>query len=149
MIYIRPFKKEDLLAFNPIEPMAKAEIKDMEFAQAIEDSELAVTGIRDSKIVACGGVHPTNNSEYGELWIRLNHDCKNHKIETMQCLRDGLKIIEEISPFKYLGASIRNSFRKSAPFLESFGYVKIEEVDYENEKWLVYRKRIKQCQQQQ
>ncbi len=53
-IYIRPFEVADLSAFDPIEPLTSAEFNDMELAQAIEDSSLAITGIKDGKVIGCG-----------------------------------------------------------------------------------------------
>ena len=78
-VYIRPFKVSDLKAFVPIERI-DAEFTP-EFAQAIEDSGLAVTGIREGEVIGCGGVHPTMNPEHGEMWLRLSKDCLNHKLD--------------------------------------------------------------------
>jgi len=142
LIYVRPFKKEDLLAFNPIEPMAKAEIKDMELAQAIEDSELAVTGVRDGKPIACGGVHPTSQDGLGELWLRLSEDCLSHKIETLRFIKEGLKIIEETYPFEQFTAPIRSCFERSYKMIEYLGFKRVEEVIHEGEQWFIYTKRI-------
>jgi len=142
LIYVRPFKKEDFLAFEPIEPMAKAEIKDMGLAQAIEDSELAVTGVRDGAVVMCGGVHPIENSTHGELWLRLSEDCLEHKLDTIRLIRDGLKIIEETYPFEQLNAVVRCCFEKSVKLVEYLGFKKTQEVTHEDEKWFIYSKRI-------
>jgi hypothetical protein len=143
MIYVRAFKKEDLLAFEPIEPMAKSEIGDEEFAQAIEDSSLAVTGVRDGKVVGCGGVHPVENSNHGEIWLRLSDVCLKHKLDTLRWIKDGLKIVEETFPFEQLNASIRCCFKKSIKLVESLGFSRTQEITHKSKRWVIYSKRIK------
>ena len=138
-IYIRPFKKEDYSAFKPIECLADSEIEDTELAQAIEDSELAVTGVKDGKVIGCGGVHPVEDSDSGELWLRLSPEYK-YKPETVRCVRDGLKIIEETYPFTRLNVSVKCRFKKSIKLLESFGFVLMHEVNFNNEDCAVLTK---------
>jgi len=143
-VYVRPFKVSDFEAFVPIEPLVESEIKDLEFAQAIEDSGLAITGIRDGEIVGCGGVHPIENDDFnGELWLRLSADCLKHKLDTLRWLKDGLKIIEETYPFGQLNATIRCCFEKSVKLVEYLGFKRIRERKIEGQKWLFYSKRIK------
>ena len=96
-IYVRPFKKEDLTAFESIEPLEETS---SEFAQAVEDSGLAITGVRDGTVVGCGGVHPVDDF-CGEIWLRLSKNCLEHKLETLKWLRSGLQIIEETFPVSY------------------------------------------------
>lgn len=139
MIYVRPFKADDLWGFEPMEPLSESD--DMEFAQAIEDSGLAVTGVRDGKIIGCGGVHPVDDF-FGEAWLRLSKDCLKHKTDTMRWIRDGLRIVEEVYPFKQLNASIRKCFEVSARMVERLGFELVQEKTLENEKWLIYSKRV-------
>lgn len=140
---MRTFKASDLSAFVPIEALRPVEIDDPELAKAIEDSGLAVTGVRDGKIIGCGGVHPVDDF-LGEAWLRLGKDCLKHKIDTMRWIRDGLKIVEEIYPFKQLNASIRSCFKVSARMVERLGFELVEEKMCDNEKWLIYSKRIQE-----
>lgn len=141
---MRPFRKTDLCKFVPIEPLSKAEIKDPELAQAIEDSGLAITGIRDGKIIGSGGVHPVeDNKDQGELWLRLSKDCLKHKIDTMRWIKDGLKIIEETYPFKQLNMTIQGCFKKSLRMVEYLGFSLTEEKMHEGKKWMIYSKRVK------
>ncbi len=145
MIYVRPFKVSDLTAFDPIEPLDKVETKDPEFAQAIEDSCLAITGIRDGEIVGCGGVHPIENDDFnGELWLRLSVDCLKYKIETLRWLKSGLEIIEETYPFKQLNVSIKCCFEKSIKLVEYLGFKKTQEIIHEGKKWFIYSKRVQE-----
>jgi len=144
-VYVRPFRASDLDAFIPIEPLSADEIVDPEFAQAIEDSRLAITGIRDGEIVGCGGTHPIeDNDEQGELWLRLSTDCLKHKIETLQWLKSGLEIIEETYPFKQLNATIKCCFEKSIKLVEYLGFGRTQEIEHEGQKWFIYSKRIKE-----
>ncbi|MHC4121930.1 MAG: GNAT family N-acetyltransferase [Planctomycetota bacterium] len=138
-IYIRPFKASDLGAFVPIEPLDVDEIKDPEFAKAIEDSGLAVTGIRNGQIVGCGGVHPVDDI-HGEMWLRLSKTCQQHPLETLRWLKSGLEIIEDIYPFEQLNASIKCCFEKSIRLIEYLGFTKTQE----DKKWAVYSKRIRE-----
>ena len=140
-VFIRPFRKEDL-AFVPIEPLASDEVYDTEFAQAIEDSGLAVTGIRNGKIAGCGGVHPIDEI-HGEIWLRLDKDCLNHKIDTLRWIKSGMKIIEEIYPFKQLNATIQSCFDSSIKLVERLGFGRTQEITDNGKKWLIYSKRIK------
>ncbi len=145
-IYIRPFKKEDLAAFDPIEPLTSTEINDMEFAQAIEDSGLAVTGLRYGKIVGCGGVHPIDKYS-GELWLRISKECNEFRIETLRLIKSALKIIEETYPFEILTATVKCGFDTSICMIERFGF-KYESETLENGlTWRTYIKRTKheQC----
>lgn len=140
MIYIRPFKVSDFDAFVPIEPLTGK--SDPEFVQAIEDSGLAVTGIRDGKVFGCAGVHPIEDiPEQGEIWLRLSKTCRQYPLDTMRWLRDGLKIIEETYPFKQLNATVKCCFEKSIRMIEYLGFERTQEVDGE---WFIYSKRVKE-----
>jgi len=141
-VYVRPFRKSDLGAFVPIEPMDIDELKDPELAQAIEDSNLAVTGIRDGRIVGCGGVHPVN-SEQGELWLRLSEECLKHKIDTYRWLKSGLKIIEETFPFRQLNAVIQCSYEKGIKLVEHFGFKRVQIREKDNKKYIVYARLVR------
>lgn len=144
MIYVRAFKKEDLLAFEPIEPLSKAEIKDKKLAQAIEDSGLAITGIRDGEVIGCGGVHPTDDEDQGELWLRLSKNCLKHKIDTLRWIKDGLKIVEETYPFKQLNMTIQCCFERSVRMVKYLGFTLTKEIVHEGKKWLIYSKRVQE-----
>ncbi len=145
MIYTRPFKVSDFSEFVPIEPLNADEIKDPEFAQAIEDSGLAVTGIRNGKVFGCGGVHPIENSDtVGELWLRLSKDCLKHKIDTLRWLRSGLKIVEKTYPFKQLNVTIQCCLERSIKMVERMGFKRVREVTQEDEKWFIYSKRVQE-----
>ncbi len=139
-IFIRPFKVSDLSAFVPIEPMGSDEIRDPEFAKAIEDSGLAVTGVRDGKIIGSGGTHPTDQEGHGEMWLRLSPDCLKHKLDTLRWIRDGLKIVEETFPFGQLNASIQCCFGQSIKLVEYLGFKRVREVEHEGNKWAIYSK---------
>ncbi len=134
-IYVRPFKKEDFKAFEPIEPLPKE--TDPEFAQAIEDSGLAITGVRDGEIVGSGGCHPVDDF-HGELWLRLSKDCLKHRLETINWIRSGLKIIEETFPFKQLDLAVNNCFASSIKMVEYLGFKLTQTKD----DWLIYSKRV-------
>ena len=142
MIYIRPFGKEDLAAFVPMETLEPVEIKDEKLAKAIEDSDLSITGIRNGKIVGCGGVHPIDDIS-GEVWMRLSKDCLSFRIETIRLLKSGLKIIEEIYPFKVLHTIVKCDFKDSVNMIEKFGFVKVEKKKKDDQDWFIYTKRIK------
>jgi len=142
-IYVRPFRVSDFNSFIPIEPLA--EPSDPEFAQAIEDSGLAVTGIRDGEVVGCGGVHPIENDDFhGEMWLRLSETCRRYPLDTLRWLEDGLKIIEETYSFKQLNATIKCCFKKSVRMIEYLGFVRTREIEHEGQKWFVYSKRVKE-----
>jgi len=142
-VYIRPFKKSDLGAFEPIEPDTQDKELDPDFAQAIENSGLAVTGLRNGKIFGCGGVHPTSE-EQGEIWLRLSKICLQHKIDTLRWLREGLKIIEETFPFRQLNAVIRRDFKQSIKLAKFLGFQQTETKMYEGKKWSIFSKRVKE-----
>jgi hypothetical protein len=141
-IYVRPFKKSDLTAFEPIEPLSKTEADDPELTKAIEDSGLAVSGIRNGEIVGCGGVHPVTDF-HGEMWIRLSETCLEHKLETVRWIKEGLKIIEETYPFKQLDAVIQCCFAQSIKMVEYLGFKRTQEITHEGKQWFIYSKRVK------
>lgn len=137
-VLVRAFKKSDLKEIDSIESLEAEDMSD-EFAQAIEDSSLAVTGVRNGRIAGCGGVHPINN-EQGEMWLRLDRDCLNHKIDTLRWLKCGMKIIEETYPFKQLNATVECCFGEGIRMIEWLGFNLTEEKV--EGKWLIYSKRI-------
>lgn len=141
-IYVRPFRKEDFLAFEPLEPLAKAEIENMELAQAIEDSGLAITGIRDGEVVGCGGVHPCEDPSQGQIWLRLSKTCLLHKLDTLRWIKGGLKIIEETYPFKQLDAVLMCCFKESIKMVEHLGFCRTQEITDGSKKWFIYSKRV-------
>ena len=140
-VLVRPFKKSDLKEIDPIEPLATNEMGDDEFTQAIEDSGLAVTGVRNGKVIGCGGVHPIDENQ-GEMWLRLDKDCLNHKIDTLWWLKCGMAIIEETYPFKQLNATVSCCFKESIKMIEWLGFIFTEEKMCDNKTWLIYSKRI-------
>jgi len=142
-VYVRPFKKEDLSAFKPIEPMVRNREVDFKLAQAIEDSGLSITGIRDGEIFGCGGVHPLEEGQ-GELWLRLAKNCLKHKLETLRWLREGLKVIEEIYPFRQLNAVIRCDFEPSIKLIKFLGFHLTRITEHEGNKWFTFSKRVKE-----
>ncbi len=123
--------------------MVEVEIKDPVLAQAIEDSSLAVTGVRNGKAIGYGGVHPIEDDDFnGEVWLRLSPDCLKHKLDTLRWLRDGLKIVEETFPFGQLNATIKCCFGQSIKMIEYLGFKKTQEVIKDGAKWFIYSKRI-------
>ena len=112
----------------------------MELAQMIEDSDLSVTGIRDGKVIGCGGVHPLDD-EQGEIWLRLSKDCQKHKLDTIRWLRDGFKIIEETFGFRQLNTSIKCCFAQSTKLVEYLGFKKTQEITHKGQKWSIFSKR--------
>lgn len=139
-VYIRAFKKEDLATFEPIEQITSE--FSPEFAQAIEDSNLSVTGVREGKVIGCGGVHPVDE-EQGEIWLRLSEDCCKHKLDTIRWLRDGFKIIEETFGFKQINATIKCGFAQSIKLAKFVGFKQTQTRTYEGQKWLIFSKLVK------
>jgi len=142
-IYVRPFKKADLNAFKPIENMLDDRKIDPAFAQAIEDSDLSVTGIRNGKVVGCGGVHPVTE-EQGEVWLRLSADCLRHRLDTIRWLREGLAIIEKVFPFKQLNAAVRCDFKPAVKLAKFLGFCMTEIRTYKDKRWYIFSKRVQQ-----
>lgn len=143
-IFIRPFKISDLSAFVPLEPMGRDEFADPELAKAIEDSDLAVTGVRDGKVVGCGGAHPMPvDGLQGELWLRLSKECTKFPFDTLRWLKDGLKIIEETFPFKKLNAVVWCDFKKSIKLVKFLGFKQTKFFNYNSKKWLIFSKRVR------
>jgi len=142
-IYIRSFKVSDFAEFEPIEPLQKSDVLDPEFAKAIEDSGLAVTGIKDGKVIGCGGTHPIDEF-HGELWLRLSPECMKHKTSTLRWLKAGLKIVEETYPFKQLNATIQECFKVSSRMIEYLGFVSTEIKEIDGRQYLIYSKRVKE-----
>lgn len=136
MHLIRPFKKEDLDKFEPIEPVdGKDTIREM--GQMIEDSGLAVTGIKDGKVVGCGGVHP-----WGEIWLRISGECRKFPIETARCLKEAVGIIEKTFGFRQLYAVIQDRFCPGKKLIERCGYKPIQYKTENGIKYIVYTKLI-------
>lgn len=139
-VYVRPFKASDLNAFVPIEPLEEDKLKDLELAKAIEESNLAVTGIRNGRIFGCAGVHPIDDI-HGEVWLRLSAECLKHKLDTLRWIISGLKIVEETYPFRQLDAAIECTFERSIKMIEFLGFKRTQKKDG---KWYIYSKRVKE-----
>jgi RimJ/RimL family protein N-acetyltransferase len=140
-IYLKAFKKGDQ-EFSMIEPLASFEEWDDEFAQAVEDSNLAVTGIKNGEVIGCAGCHPID--EYtGEVWIRLSEECAGFKIEMIRLLKDGLRLMEETYPFETLRATVKCGFNKSTSMIERFGFEFDSEIEEGGSMWRTYTKRTK------
>lgn len=122
MIYVRPFKAEDIKTFKPVEPIDNDLLADPELAEAIEKSGLAVTGYINGKIVCCGGVHPTEQKGQGEAWIRLSETCQKYPIATMRWIKAGLKIAEQTYPFKQLNAIVRRDCPAMIKMVTNLGF---------------------------
>lgn len=138
MIYIRPFKKEDLDGLDSVEgDMAVLSAFDDDSAQVIEESGYAATGIRNGKIVCCGGIHPMS-SDHGMLWMRLGSDCLQYKMESIRFVREALKMFEESFDFKYLESWIRCNFREAIRLIEFLGFRKTRT----EESWNIYSKKV-------
>ena len=142
-VFVGPFKRDDLDGLEPIEPGVRGKRLGPEMAQAIEDSGLAVTALRDGKIFLCGGVHPIDDF-HGELWLRLGQACLKHKLDTLRLIREGLKIIEEVYPFKQLNAAIRCDFAPSIKMIKWLGFHLTQTRTYKGKKWLMFSKRVKE-----
>lgn len=140
MVYVRPFRVEDLTAFEPIEKILTE--FEPEFAQAIEDSGLSVTGVRNGKVIGCGGCHPITE-DLGEIWLRLSEDCKKHRLDTIRWLRDGFAIIEESFPFRQINATIKCGFAQSIKLAKFVGFVQTQTVTQDGQKWNIYSKLVK------
>lgn len=139
MVIVRPFKADDLNEFVPIEPMDKDELKEPKLAKAIEDSGLAITGVKNGKVVGCGGVHPLSD-EQGELWLRLSEECLKHRMDTLLWLTDGLEIISETFPFRQLNAVVRKTYKTGIKLVKVFGF---KEIQYKDD-LIIYAKVVKQ-----
>ena len=142
-VFVRPFKAKDLKAFKPLERLPVDDFVDSpELAKAAEKSNLAVTGIRNGKIVGCGGVHPIDDV-HGELWLRLSADCVNHKIDTVRWLKCGFDIVCKTFPFRQLNAVIRCDFERGKRLVEWLGLKPVQLMTHEGEKYTVYAKRVR------
>jgi hypothetical protein len=137
MILFKDFQVKDL-DFKTVEDISGREWSD-EFALAVEDSKLAVSGVIGNKVVGCGGVHPIDDF-HGELWLRLSEWCLDHKIETIRWLQAGLEIIEKTYPFKQLNASVKEGFCESEKLLKFLGF---EDVQIK-QGFTIYAKRVQE-----
>ena len=131
-IYIRRFRKGDMDAIDANETGMdfSEEIKDM-----IEHSGLAVTGVRNGKVVGCGGVHP--DGEHGTLWLRVSKDCRRFGIEAARCIKKVLGIFESEFKFRQLNAYVRCNFPASINMMKKLGYTQTRSGE-----WNVYSKRV-------
>lgn len=126
-VIVRKFKASDLDAFEPIEP-------DLEGTPG--QTGIAVTGVRDGKIVGCGGVDDT-----GEVWLRLSDTCRKFPLDTLRWLKSAIELIEETCGFEQLNATVKDCFGKGVKLVEYLGFVRTQEID----QWFIYSKRTRAC----
>jgi len=143
MIYVRPFKAEDIKAFKPVEPIGRDLLIIPDLAEAIERSGLAVTGYIDGEIVCCGGVHPTEQKGHGEAWIRLSKKCQQYPIATMRWIKAGMNIVEETYPFEQLNAWVRQDCPMMIKMIGMLGFALTQTKTALGITYGVYSKRIK------
>ena len=60
----------------------------------------------------------------------------------MRWIQDGMKIIEKEYPFKQINALVKGCFKIGIRMVERLGFELVEEKTFENEKWLIYSKRV-------
>lgn len=132
MIFVRPFAKEDLDGLDSLDVISALDI-----AQAIEETGHAATGVRNGKVVCCGGVYPMSD-QHGMLWMRLGSDCLRYKIEIIRFICETLKVFEEVFEFKYLESWARSNFKEAVKLIEFLGFRKTRTENG----WNVYSKRI-------
>ena len=121
--------------------MTPVDIESEELGIAMEESGLAVTGIKDGKIIGCGGVHPIDEKS-GEIWIRLSQECLGYRLGILRLLKAGFKIMEETYPFEVLTATVKCCFGVSVNMIEKFGFERLKEITHKGEQWYIYRKAI-------
>ncbi len=99
-----------------------------DWAEKAEETCLAVTGIRDGKVIGAGGVHPVDENQ-GVLWLRLSKECLDFPVETARWLKLGLRIIEETFSFRQLNAVVKCGYENGIRLIEHFGYKQVEIKD--------------------
>ena len=120
---IRPFKAEDLLAFEPRDYEGMSLHERVLMGVKKEKAGPAFTGVVDGKIIGCAGVGLMWDG-VGEAWAVLSHDIELHRLWFHRTARRGLVMLMAAMNLHRLQASVRIDIERNCRWLEAFGFVR-------------------------
>jgi len=122
-IYIRDFEASDALMLDGIiEPGVLGNPQHARWAAAYKEHGPAFTGVRDGRIIGCGGIMMLWPG-VGEAWANLAPAVKHSPKDVLYCLRKGLEIISSAYELRRVQAIATPSFPESVRLLKHLGFV--------------------------
>jgi len=93
MIELKKYTDEDWIAIkDAVEPFAPLELPE-EFV-GIANRSLAVTGLEDGEVMACGGITFLSNDE-GVVWCKVSEKCRKNAYGWARTIIDSFRIMME------------------------------------------------------
>ena len=114
MIYAREFRPEDLKDIQPVESGLRSQ-----YNPDLQQYNTAVTGIKDGRVIGCGGVYNIGNG-IGETWLVLDVEAEKCPIAVGMWLKEGMKIIS--SNFRRLQCVVRADLTPAIKTVEFVGF---------------------------
>ncbi len=127
MIILKEYKVDDWKKVDDaIEPfVSKVPIKDfLEMSQR----GIAVTGTRNGKILACGGIAYFSDKE-GIAWLKASRKCFGHPIEWARAIKETFKLMKESVGDLNISLYILSDFCKGEKLARLIGMKKTDETE--------------------
>lgn len=130
MITLRYYKDSDWLeitdAVEPFSPLEPAE----EFI-AISKHSVAVTGVEDGVVMACGGVTYTND-DAGVVWVKVSKKCLRQPYRWARTIKETFVIMMESIGNLKLSTYVISNFCKGDKLARLIGLKKTDEFKEHN-----------------
>jgi len=123
-IYVREFKPQDAMEIKGgvLEPTIESHPKRAEWAQDHSSLGPAYTGIKDGKIIGCGGIMMLWEG-VGEGWANFSPEIQQCPKSLFYCMKKGLDILWDAYDIVRVQAMTRADFPQANRLLEHLGFV--------------------------
>lgn len=127
MILLKEYDINDWIeiddAVEPFSPPRPPE----NFAEMTKNS-IAVTGIEDGNVMACGGITYTSSDE-AVIWVKVSRKCLKHPYKWAKSIRDAFKIIRESIGDIKLYTYVLDNFCKGEKMARLIGLIKSDQME--------------------
>ena len=137
MITLRPYKDEDWKAItDAVEPFSPLLPGDS-FADIAKRS-VAVTGMEDGEIMACGGITFTSNDE-GMVWVKVSTKCKRSGYTWARTIKEVFNAMMDSVAELQISTYVLSDFCKGDKLARMIGLKKTsEKEEYKGNKYYKY-----------
>lgn len=116
---IRRFVPADieLLTLQPAQSYLRPLIAGTGYGEALAQGD-AFTGVVDGRVVACGGIYPTNAGKTGHCWMMISEDAGRHFIAVHRAVVRAI----EVCTMQRLEATVDCDFTEGHIWLDMLGF---------------------------
>lgn len=130
MIALKEYKIEDWTKIdNAIEPF----IPPMPMKEFLEMSKrgVAVTGVENGEVVACGGIAYISETE-GTVWLKMSKKCFEHSYSWARTIKETFGLMKEAVGDLRISTYVLDNFCKGEKLARWIGLKKTDEVEEYN-----------------